>query len=367
MGGLIIPYIKQSDFNYLENRAANRLPSFTLTKFLNNSFQNQYELALADQLPLNSKMKVVEKSSSLISKLAFYKLNHILYQNLGGIYLIEDNLVYAFNDLNEEIPRLDAKMANYRSIINSNPQVKWYLYYIEKDTDINFENNAKLGAYEYMQNHFKANLTMQKFAINNFKEFQNYFYKTDHHWNYKGSYKAYQEVIKMLTGEDAQNYTEERCFDAYISGSKATDIGGNLFFKAQLCAYLFALPEHDVYINGSLVDKYSNKDLYLAGKVNVPSYGDYYGSDYGLIEFDFQQPTKTNLLILGESYDNAINDLVASHFNKTYNVDLRAYKTDMGKEFNIAEFIKENDISQVLFIGNIDFYVLDTFMLEGGN
>ncbi len=171
----------------------------------------------------------------------------------------------------------------------------------------------------------------------------------------------------MLTGEDAQKYTTERCFDAYMSGSKAISIGGTFLFKEQICAYLFDLPDYDVYYNDSLVDRYSDKDLYLKGEYGIPSYGGYYGPDLGLIEFDFHQPHKENLLVIGESYDNAISDLLASHFNKSYYVDLRAYETDMGEEFNIEKFIKDKDISKVLFIGNIDFYVLDTFMLKGSN
>ena len=49
---------------------------------------------------------------------------------------------------------LEKKVKNYNQIIEENKGTNFYLYYIEKDTDINFENNKKLNAYNIF---FKQN------------------------------------------------------------------------------------------------------------------------------------------------------------------------------------------------------------------
>jgi len=97
---------------------------------------------------------------------------------------------------------------------------------------------------------------------------------------------------------------------------------------------------------------------------NEISYGKFYGGDEGEVIFDYNNPQAENILIFGESYDNAIIELLAAHFNKTYCVDLRAYEMDLGEKFNFNKYIENNDISKIVFIGNIDFYVMEQFLVE---
>lgn len=59
LGGFIKPIINPVDINYIENRNTNKLPILTAKTFSNNKFQNNLELALADQIPLAHYMKLV--------------------------------------------------------------------------------------------------------------------------------------------------------------------------------------------------------------------------------------------------------------------------------------------------------------------
>ena len=97
-------------------------------------------------------------------------------------------------------------------------------------------------------------------------------------------------------------------------------------------------------------------EQYYQGNYNkkeyINHYAKYYGDDYAEVIFDFSNPNKQNLLVLCTSYSNAIKQLLASHFNKTYYIDLRH-----NKDFKVNEYIEENDIDKVLLLGDIYSFI----------
>ncbi|MCI8540740.1 MAG: hypothetical protein HFE67_04430 [Erysipelotrichaceae bacterium] len=310
----------------------------------------------------------MKKTLELLAKLTYFQIDNSQFHKISAGLLFKDNyLIYGPRDFNDIKENLDQKIRNFNKTVKRLPEIKFNLYYIEKDTDMNFETGQRLQAYEYMNSQLDQRIVSTKYAINSLDEFQKFFYQTDHHWNHKGSYKAYEEIVRWLDVGDPIPKPEEICMNTTISGSKAASFGGNLVLKEQLCAYQFDLKPHDIFINGLATDRYGNyKDYFEQGK-ETGSYGEFYGGDDGLLEFDFHQENKENLLIIGESYDNAINELLASHFNHTYNVDLRNYERENGKPFHLDAFVKEHSIHRILLIGNIDYYVMEEFNLKGGN
>lgn len=115
--------------------------------------------------------------------------------------------------------------------------------------------------------------------------------------------------------------------------------------------------------NDQSVD-YGAADAFFNGERTDATYGNFYGGDDGEIVFDTHNTEKENILLIGESYDNAILKLVASHYNRTYSVDLRYYEAYMGHAFHLEQYIKENNISKVLLIGNVDYFEMQDFLLE---
>ena len=320
---------------------------------------------MADQIPLALSLKKFEKTISLKGKLFYYSLNKDFYNDLGnGLYLADGYVLYPYYNLNNGKDIINTKIENMENVIKNNSDLNYYLYYIERDVDINFQNNKKAGIYEYLVDNLKVDIKTQKYEINNFDEYKKYFYKTDHHWNYKGSYKAYTEILKMFNLSDPIKPIEESCVTNKLSGSKAVLLGSSAIVD-DFCFYKFDLPEYKLKINNKEAEYYGSKIYYYNDNIENPEYGAYYGWDYGLVEFDFNNPKKDNLLIIGDSFDNAINDLLAIHFNKTYNVDLRNYKSSIGKEFQFKEFVKSHEIKHVLFIGNANYFISTEFNIKG--
>ena len=156
-----------------------------------------------------------------------------------------------------------------------------------------------------------------------------------------GSYEAYNDLANTLNLGEVIKSSVIKCNNSKFSGSKASIAGSSYIYKEDFCAYVFDFPEHITYINGEKVNDYGSQNNF---EMNNISYGMYYGGDDAEIIFDYNNPTKENILIIGESYDNAILKLISTHYNKTFSIDLRHYERQFGKKFNYLEYIKKNNI-----------------------
>lgn len=370
--GLATALLRPREINFYENRLANRLQTPTIDTFLeaSSSFQNSVELGLSDQILMAQTFKKAYNDAS--SAMLFGMLSGFLesrpqrYVVLRGINTFGgENLVYKNRPVDEISDWLKQKADGLNSLMAGHPELDFYAYYIEKDTDINFETGEKSGAYEYLLDRITLpEGHMARFQIDSFDEFQQYFYRTDHHWNRIGSYKGYTETAKLLgISEPPLNPQDDILLPYTFSGSKAAGAGAKRVFREDFQAYRFDYPEMAITINGAPVQDYGQQETCFAGQVENISYGVFYGGDDAEVVFDTGREDKGNILIIGESYDNAILKLLASHFHKTYSIDLRYYGSLVG-EFSFSDYVKENHIDSVLFIGNMDYYIMEEFLPE---
>ena len=141
-----------------------------------------------------------------------------------------------------------------------------------------------------------------------------------------------------------------------VHGSKAAACGADQLGEA-MTVFRFGFPAMTVTLDGQPAADYGNQGGPL-------SYSTIYGGDNGEVILD-AGASGPNLLILGESYDNAVLKLLASHYDTLYSVDLRYYAHTMGEPFDLSAYVQEHQITKVLLMGNIDFYIQDAFNLEG--
>ncbi|MCI8473633.1 MAG: hypothetical protein HFE65_11130 [Clostridiales bacterium] len=365
--GLIKTVFFPKDINHYENRYAKKIGTISANSVLNSTFQEDCEAALSDQILLSQSMKKLYNDVTAQYKDHMMRLlieaDMNCYINLGSKLLFNGNLCFPTVPLKQYQPDLDKKLENFNQYFSIHPETEFYIYYIEKDTDINFETQEVIPISDYIFEHAALPKShMAAFEINSFADFQDRFYKTDHHWNYKGSYQAYQEVLKLL-GCDEPPLTPINTVeitDSFV-GSKAA--GMDSIFQETFSAYAFSFPSMTVFLNGKSADDYGNMTAFLDRSRQDVSYGEFYGDDAGEIILDTGHVEKENILLIGESYDNAILKLLASHFNHTHSVDLRNYRALLGKDFQLSSYLEENHITKVLLIGNVDYFVMDEFRL----
>lgn len=367
--GLVKTIFFPREINELENRYANKIEAFTLENFLDGSFQKKLGDALNDQVPLSTTMKKAYNfvnsyyENTVLSMVM--KGNKNSYASYKGGLLFGNHIVYATN-VDEDFEQYKIRFENIASQVKKHEDIKFYIYYIEKDTDIDFVTNVKIDAYDYFGKQFQSiNVPYSGFKVDNYQDFSENFYKTDHHWNCYGSYKAYGEVMQLLgVSEKLVPITGEHLLDYDFSGSKAIAIGATGVFKEKFPAYSYNYPDMKIMINDQVVDDYGMQDEYLREEPESIAYGSFYGGDDAKIIFDTNNTEKENVLVIGESYDNAILKLIASHFHQTHSIDLRYYQSTYGEEFSFSSYLEENDIDKVLLIGNLDYFTMEEFMLE---
>lgn len=368
--GLAHTLLRPKDVNLYENRPANTAAPLTASGWLDGSFQSALEAALSDQIPLAQTMKkAYNDAQNSIRYDAMLRLSQAYpdqavqydgFRVYGGKYLM-----YQPRVLTEQAEALDRRAENDNALIAAHPDVSFYIYYIERDTDNFFETGNKTDAFEYLSD--QVNLPaaqMQKFAVDDLETYERDFYQTDHHWNNIGSYRGYREAAAMLGCTDLLEPQETVRVSDHFSGSKALSIGAQAQFFEPMDVYHFAFPKMSVTIAGEPAADYGRQDAALSGQLTGASYGGVYSNDDGEVILDTGTTGRGNLLILGESYDNAILKLMASHFDRVYSVDLRSYEQDMGQPFRLAEYLREHEITKVLWIGSMTFFTSDAFLVE---
>ena len=350
-----------------EARNANRLPVPKISMILSGEFQTDFEKALADQIPGSNKMRglFLDNKKAIFNQLSWISINpNTKYRLIGNdVYTFDghDYLLWR-NTIKQRLMTVDYSLlqesANY---YESLPILHKYIYFITTDKDIDFDDMTTWDLSKITGYYPSFQVTNLK--IPDFETYTKYYLKNDHHWNYRGSYQGYVDIIKMIFGEnEAVKMPLETVtfdYDAIGSKSRTGDFNG---FKEKFTAYRFKFGDFDTYIGNLRTDygkqnRYFNDPQLRNGKGEI-NYGDFYGGDDMVVEFDFHQPQKGNLIMIGWSDTNAINTLVASHFNKTWAIDPRFCARE-----RFEKIMTDNKVDYLLLAPNMSSFMNGGMML----
>ncbi len=193
-----------------------------------------------------------------------------------------------------------------------------------------------------------------------FNDYLKLFYRTDHHWSVHGTLRAYEIIYQML----AKNFLEISPILPHDQIYTFPDIGfhGSL---ARFASYqiqppdkfevaLVDLPPYQTLDAHGNVIELGHMNEYLSGhyskKPFTDHYIEYYGRDDDFHEFVSENGSERNLLIIGDSYVNSIETLLASHYHHTYSVDIRINPDD---NFSLSNFLLQHDVDDILFLGGV--------------
>lgn len=359
----------------IENRNLVQYPTVSTQNFISGSFQETLENAIGDQSIGSGKIKKLFKEIKSIFNSYQKNIITIVIPSTCDHYQVLLDEYYTFGcgdyiitkpkDYNIYIENIKLLGANYNEYLNTHDV---FIYYIPSNRSIYFDNVKKQVLLENeIKNSFHY-VDFSRLNVNNYEDYKKYFYKTDHHWKKEGQYAAYMDIVKMMLGNKEElipiSNTEEFEVDFFGSYSRI-----NSFYKIKekFSVYVYDIPKYKSYINKKEMEygyktKYFNIEYSLDKNTN--HYSAYYGGDFAEIIYDFDNEKKENLLILSSSFSNAINDLIASHFNKTFVIDLRHYFRTFNYNFLPSDYISKNKIDKVLIVGDIYYYGMKDFMIK---
>ncbi len=184
------------------------------------------------------------------------------------------------------------------------------------------------------------------------------YFRTDHHWTQRGAYYAYCEFIKAAGMSPLpMSSFEKREFEGYLGtlysstkSSKLSDTPDTV--EAFVPQGNFSM----TYYTSSLTE--CNRKYIIRNKPTSKknSYGIFIDGDNPLtIIRNNSSNTGRKLLMVKESYGNCFAPFMASHFDEVYVVDQRYYNklVEAGKFPKMAKLIEQNEITDVLFINNM--------------
>lgn len=340
-------------------------------QFKDLTFQNRFEKAVEEQFPLRSPGIQLSKNLTrqiIRSAYIFEDDPAIPADNLRNVYEDRQNdLLFAQPAIfrKEDQADIDVKINYYDRIINLYPNQNLYAFYIDvlevsAHNPLNrFFSNADAGrGFQYFMENKPKDLRVEALLPTSYMEHLKYFYRTDHHWNVHGMLLGYEKIYQML----AENYPDITPMQSHESIYAFPDIefhgrwARNVFYKIKpgdvFEVPLLDLPPYKIYNRDGVELDYNQHDEYLAGNYSRKPFADHYieynGKDVDFLEYVFENGTDRNLLIIGDSFTNAIEPLLASHYHHTYAVDIRHYPDYY---FSLSEFLSAHDVDDILVLG----------------
>ncbi len=343
LGGLGLLHILLPDrpFSPVENRNLSQLPAFTVQKLADGSYTKALETYLEDQFPLRDRWIGLKT-----------RYEYVLGQReFGGVYLCGDRLIARV----EESERADKNLTFLPNLAEKSG-VPVYLALIPTAAEI-WSDRLPAGAGSFDQ---RAYLEKAKALGLNWVDMagalaahagEEIFYRTDHHWTSLGAYYGYAAFMEAL-GEKPLPLGEKITVSEEFYGTLYSSSGVHWLAPDQMDRYV---PDEGItvtafdgtkeLIHGLYVDEFlAQKDKYAS----------FLGGNQPLVTV--QNPnalTDKKLLLVRDSYSDAMAPFLSQYFGEIRLLDLRYYRT------GVAAYAEELGADMILVCYSVDNFQKD--------
>lgn len=162
------------------------------------------------------------------------------------------------------------------------------------------------------------------------------YFRTDHHWTQRGAYYAWKAFMNVK-GESVAELGEFVKSDGYgFSGSYITMLNGINAFDNPTETIERFMPRYDLSLN-IYGDMYMNNWIASSKVVNdgVDNYNCFIGGDNPIVHISGGVQNGRKLVIMKESFGNALATWAANNYEDVYVVDIRKFYDG---SFDIATF-----------------------------
>lgn len=349
----------RTEISVLENRTLNDVPVFSKEKLLNAEYFLEFEDYYNDQFPMREIF--IEKKSLFETAIfkkriiddIFISKDGYLIEPLEGGRLKTHTIAQRINDFTTRLEKQNIPvffaLAPVKSIVYED---KLPEYYKGKGNELSDDLLARIDPSAYP-------IDLRKSIIPQKNEENLYFY-TDHHWKPKAAYYSYiqiieemQKVVQEIPNPIMQSDLEWIEYPHPFYGSESRRITKSSTKRSDTITIVspkLSEKKIDVCSRGNCNLDYYNMEYLKAGGLYTNRYITYFDGD--VPEGIVRNPNEINgkkILILKDSYANAMIQFISRSFSETRVIDLRH-----NKELDIKNYIDENEIDLVLFLHNIN-------------
>lgn len=356
LNGLAILFKEDKAISEYENRELAIRPEFTFDSIISGGFFQLFDKFISDQVYQKEfwQTQYVKLNLDVLNK---HKINDFV--------VTDDNIILTYNSysknnlsqLDNDIKNAISSIKDAEKIVNENGGK---LYFITapiqssmfKDYYPKYFNNGQEYYISQRNSIVEACEENQINYISMFDSFSTYnpseiYHTTEHHYNFVAAYNIYKEIINTLNSE------ENLQFDRNIVTYKKLNVekkGFNGVYNRQL---MYLINHNDrlllPHINTTKWEIFNNKKK-VNGVIdyNRMRYSAFMYGDISETIMKTNKPEYDNALIIGDSFTNPLEPLIAMHFNETRSLDFRLNDV----EVDFKNYIEEYKPKVVLVVNN---------------
>lgn len=278
--------------------------------------------------------------------------------------------------LNETSRRSISTLAGQLDAITLKYHLPMYCVLVTTAEDTGWFNNITdpFDCEEYIAQNLSLSCKVTRTQLADLEDYEQCFFKTDHHMNYIGSERMYETIYELMADDlnlsqlrtpiATWNFTE--LYGVQYRGSRAAALKNIASYATVYDDFIvdeYDLPEHKTFaidpVSGDQIEIVTERwNAYKAGEISIEPYYDHYIHFYGfdetdtysdssyLLYYDYSEtnPDALNLLYLGDSYQRAIREVLSSHMKTTVWVDYRLFNN-----LDLSQIVEQYDIGVILF------------------
>lgn len=340
-----------------ENRELQQRPSISLSRLLDGKFASEYTKFLSDQfINRDGLIKIKAKFDLMTGK-----------KEINGVYIAKNDYLMEGFKRSDDNSTL-SKLSEINKFTNNNTGLKVSMMLVPNKVEIYSnllpKSNPNNSQKEYV-NFVKKNLDSKIKLVELFDVFEknknniDLYFKTDHHWTTDGAYLAYVEYCKALNLEPInENMLERNLASDSFKGSLYYKNGAEIGFPDELYLYLNKNEDKPVLVK-YYDDLKKVPSLYDVSKLQGRDpYEVFTGGNHTQIKIRTNIDTKRKLLVVKDSYANAMLPFLVNNFSEITVVDLRYFTG------SLQDVIQNNELTDVLFLNNINTFNTDSSILS---
>lgn len=340
LAGLLVP---DRYYSEREKRTLMQKPQFTIVDFVSGKFSDEFEQYLTDQVPLRD---------GWVTMKTYMKLD-IGKRESGGVYICKDKyLMDKFTSYSKkQLAANAAALADLQEkLAAEGVSMNTILVPIAAQvlTD-------KLPAYAPMADYAAILQVLTDAGVDTVDVFsalsahsdENIYYRTDHHWTSLGAYYTY--CAWRGIEPNADEWTQEILCDNF-HGTTWNKVPLPTVPAEEITAWYRQESRHVSYNDGQYETDSIYERKYLSGS---DQYAVFLNSNQAQTVIEGSGKSGKFLLIK-DSYGNTFSQFPVEDYAEVRVLDLRFFKGD------VAEYAKENDITDALVLYGVQNFVKDT-------